>query len=92
MRRAPETGETTAAIVARADDRAWASIERRLSQRGTSCMITLLRIPRLRRAYCDDGTGPFGEGISDARLRRLEKSGVIRCVGIDRYALADAAS
>lgn len=32
-------------------------------------------------------TGESSRGISDTRVRRLEREGVLRYVGVDRYAL-----
>jgi hypothetical protein len=79
----PDTGESTASINRRADDAAWPRIEERLKETGA----TLLRIPKLKRAYADCGRGPEGAGISDTRVRHLEKDGVIKFVGVDRYML-----
>lgn len=78
----PDTGESTAAITARGDDEAWPHIMRALE-----AGATLLRVPALRRAYADHGGGPQGRGISESRVRKLERAGVLRYVGVDRYAL-----
>lgn len=80
----PDAGETAASIVARGDDEAWPYIERELR-----AGATLLRLPKLKRAYCHRGVEPYGRGISDARVRKLERDGVIRHIGVDRYALAE---
>lgn len=82
---APDTGWSTASIVASGDDRSWPHIEREL-QAGA----ILLRVAKLKRSYCDKGQGPYGPGISDARVRKLEKAGTLKHVGVDRYALANA--
>ncbi len=79
-----ETGETTAAIIARGDDRAWPEVLAALRSGAT-----LLRVPKLRTAYPDRGQGPSGSGISDTRVRKLEREGVLQHVGVDRYALAE---
>lgn len=79
----PDTGEPTASINKRSDDNAWPSVEALLRHPGA----TLLRVPKLKRAYADLGSGPHGSGISDTRVRKLERDGVIRFVGVDRYAL-----
>lgn len=84
MTRQPDTGESTRAITARGDDEAWPQIKTELV-----AGATLLRVSKLRRAYADKGGGPYGSGISDARVRRLERAGVLRYVGVDRYALAE---
>lgn len=78
-----DAGETAAAIVRRSDDEAWQSIQTELR-----AGATLLRVPKLRRAYADRGNGPYGSGISDARVRKLERTGVLRFIGVDRYGLA----
>ena len=72
------TGESTAAIYARMNDRAWQT------------MLPLMRAgAALKRertgSYYADGRG----GITAARVKRLERDGVIRRVGIDTYALVD---
>lgn len=83
---ASETGESTRAIVSRGDDAAWPTVKVELETGAT-----LLRVPKLRRAYPDRGAGAYGSGISDARLRKLEREGVLRHVGVDRYALSGGA-
>ncbi len=82
-----ETGESTRSIVARGDDKAWPWVRAELV-----AGATLLRVPKLRRAYPDRGDGPYGKGISDTRVRTLERQGVLRFVGVDRYALAEEPS
>ncbi len=82
---ATDTGETVAAINARSDDRTWPVV-----LEGLRAGATLLRVPKLRRAYLDRGNGPCGGGISDARVRKLERAGTLRHVGVDRYALAES--
>lgn len=80
----PDTGETSAEINARGDDRAWPWIVKELEDGAT-----LVRVPKLRRAYPDQGRGPYGQGITETRLRRLEQTGIVRHIGVDRYALCD---
>lgn len=80
----PDSGESAASINARGDDRSWPWIVKELKGGAT-----LVRVPKLRRAYPDQGRGPYGQGISDTRLRRLEQAGTIHHVGVDRYALSD---
>jgi hypothetical protein len=82
VRGQPETGESTASINRRADDEAWPRVRDELASGAT-----LLRVPRLRKAYPDKGHGPYGSGITDARLRKLERERVLRHVGVDRYEL-----
>jgi hypothetical protein len=79
-----DTGESTRAIIARGDDEAWPLLKRELENGAT-----LLRVPKLRRAYADKGCGLYGRGISETRVRKLERDGVLRFVGVDRYALAE---
>jgi len=79
-----DTGESTASIVARSDEQAWRDFILGSLESGA----TLTRIPKLRKSYADFGQGPTGAGISDTKLRKLERNGVIRHVGVDRYALA----
>lgn len=80
-----DVGESTRSIIARGDDEAWPRIRQELE-----AGATLLRVPKLRRAYADKADGPYGPGISDTRVRKLEREGVIRHVGVDRYSLAGA--
>ena len=80
-----DAGESSAAITARGDDYSWPKIEPELKTGAT-----LLRVPKLRRGYADKGHGPYGAGISDNRIRRLEREGVIKQIGVDRYTLASA--
>lgn len=77
MTREPETGESSAAINARADDAAWRTVLPML-QAGRP----LVRPVRCRDYYVD-GAG----GLTAARVKRLEREGVIRRVGGDTYAL-----
>lgn len=83
MSQQPDTGESVASINARSDDASWPSIKSDLENGAT-----LLRIPKLRRAYADRGQGAYGQGVTDSRVKRLEREGVIQFVGVDRYALA----
>jgi hypothetical protein len=85
--RKPDAGESTASINARGDDASWPSV---LAELQTGA--TLLRVPKLRRAYADRGNGPYGPGISEARIRKLERAGVLRNAGVDRYALVEIAT
>jgi len=85
MRTAPDTGESSASINRRADDAAWPFVRAELESGAT-----LLRIPKLRRAYPDRGNGPYGRGLNDVRVRKLEREGILRHIGVDRYALAAA--
>lgn len=82
---AADTGETTRQIIARADAEAWPHVRAELESGAT-----LLRIPKLRRAYPDRGEGPYGRGISDTMVRRLERTGALRFIGVDRYGLVAA--
>lgn len=87
MRRANDTGEPAAAMNARADDLAWQTVLPLLK-----AGATLLRVPKLRRSYADCGQGPAKGGLTDGRMRRLERDGVIRQIGVDRYALVEVAA
>lgn len=82
----PDTGETTAAINRRADDDSWKQILPRLE-----AGATLVRVSGLRRYYVDPGSGPEGPGLSEFGVRRLERQGVLKYVGVDRYGLAEKA-
>lgn len=77
-----ETGESTASIVARGDDARWSTLVEELRTGAT-----LLRVPKLKHGYADRGQGAYGGGISDTRIRKLEKNGVLRNIGVDRYEL-----
>lgn len=78
-KRIPETGETTTAIYAGMNDAAWQQILPLLRSGGT------LRRERTGYYYVD-GYG----GLTSARVRRLERQGVLRYVGVDAYRLVDA--
>jgi hypothetical protein len=84
---APETGESSARINRRSDDAAWPSLLLELE-----AGATLLHIPKLKRAYADKGQGPYGAGVTATYVRKLEREGVIKFVGVDRYALRKPAS
>ncbi len=78
--RAPDTGETTAAINRRHDYAAWRSILPRLEAG------RVLKRERTGRYYVD------GDGsLTPAGIRRLEAAGLIRRVGVDVYALVQPA-
>lgn len=81
--RANDTGESSAAITARADDVAW-SMMLPMLKTGTP----IVRFPRLRRSYArDEQRGLTVGGVTDTRIRKLEQAGVIRHCGVDRYEL-----
>jgi hypothetical protein len=82
---AKDYGESAAAINRRGDDASWPLVLKELKGGAT-----LKRVPSIKRSYADNGHGPFGPGLSDARIRKLEKAGTIRFVGVDRYALTEA--
>ncbi len=84
MSRQPETGESSASIVRRGDEEAWRRAEPILQAGGT-----LVRVPMLNLYATDDGTGnAIGQvTISPAGVRRLERQGVLRFVGVERYGL-----
>ncbi|WP_374467422.1 hypothetical protein [Ferrovibrio sp.] len=84
MRQQPDIGESAASINRRADDESWPHIKRELETGAT-----LLRVPRLQRSYPDRGDGPYCVGISDLRLKKLVRAGVLKFVGVDRYALSE---
>lgn len=82
--RAAETGESSASIVRRRDDRSWPGVLRML-QAGA----TLVRPSRLRDYYTDAGPEHFGEtSLSASRVKKLEAAGILQRVGVDRYGLA----
>lgn len=74
----PATGESSAAIYGRMNDRGWAAVLPLLKAGGT-----LRR--ELSGYYYIDGRG----GITPARIRKLERDGVLRRVGVDAYALSE---
>lgn len=82
-RQQPDTGESTNSIIARGDDHAWPHVEALLK-----AGATLIRVAKLGRCYVDRGHGPSSPSLSYTRVRRLERAGVLRFVGIDRYDLA----
>lgn len=82
-----DTGESTATIVARADSIAW-DMMLPLLKAGAP----IVRFPRLRRSYARDvQKGLTVGGISDSRIRKLERDGIITHTGVDRYALVEGA-
>lgn len=81
-----DTGETTASIHARADDEQWPGVLAAL-RRGA----TLYRPPRLDHYYLDEAGRVGGGFLSRARVRRLEREGVLVWVGVGRYGLAAGA-
>ncbi len=76
-----DTGESTADIVRRGDDRAWTDVLADL-QAG----IALQRPAKLRDYYTIGGKGRC---LSASRVKRLESHGVLVRAGVDAYALAD---
>lgn len=82
----PDTGESAASIRRRSDNANWPKAREALRQPG----VTLFRPPRLRDYFClaADGTS-FNCSLTPARIKKLEKEGVLRHVGVDRYALAE---
>lgn len=83
----PETGERTASLTKRQDDRAWHDIERSLHEGGR-----LFRPARLRDCYVQmpDPSHPLHHmrSLSLSRVKRLVADGVLRSTGVDTYALA----
>ncbi|MEN6464526.1 MAG: hypothetical protein ABFD62_05030 [Syntrophaceae bacterium] len=77
-----DTGESSSSITNRSDNMAWSFIVGQLKEGAT-----LLRIPKFRKSYPDKGQGPYGQGISDTRVRELERNGILQKVGVDRYVL-----
>lgn len=74
----PATGDSTAEIYGRSNDRAWMAVLP-LLQAGAA----LRREPT--GYYYVDGRG----GLTPARIKRLERDGVLRRIGVDTYALAE---
>lgn len=85
-----DTGESTASINRRQDERAWPDIESALRDGAT-----LYRPPRLRDFYTR-GLNPKdrreGRCLSAARVRRLVNEGVLMRVGVDEYGLTEDAA
>ena len=80
-----DVGESPASINARSDDNSWPRVLLAL-QSGA----TLFRPTKLTRYYtkCQDDRDPNnGIGISATRVKKLELSGILVRVGVDRYAL-----
>jgi hypothetical protein len=80
-----DTGESAASINARCDDNAWPRVLLALKSGAT-----LFRPVRFTRYFtkCQDDCDPNdGIGISATRVKKLELSGVLVRVGVDRYAL-----
>lgn len=80
---------TPAALRPRTNDREWNAIEKvLLAEPGT----TLFRDQRLKRAYPDRGQGPVGGigSLTEHRLAKFERAGVLTFVGVNRYTLSDA--
>lgn len=79
-----ETGETTAAINARQNARAMPDVLSALRQGGT-----LFRPAKLDTWYIDMGNAchPLHQrgGLTRSAVKQLERDGVIRFVGVDRY-------
>ena len=84
---APETGESTAAINARSDDRSW---ELALPQLRDGALLKRIST-KVRNYYTDDPKRPdlFRIGISPLRVKKLEAAGTLMRVGVETYALAD---
>ena len=88
---APETGESTATINKRMDDRAVSDVLRGLREGGR-----LYRPARLRVFYLQmqDPHHPLhhNRSLTGARVKRLVQQGVLRQTGVDTYGLAGGAS
>lgn len=83
MSRSADTGESTAAIVARGDDRSWEVVAVMLLNGAT-----LVRVPRLKGYYyTDDGRRVGQSALSATRVGKLERLNVLERVGVDRYGL-----
>lgn len=85
---APETGESTAAINARSDDRSW---ELALPQLQEGALMKRIS-SKVRNYYTDDPERPdlFRIGISPLRIKKLEAAGVLVRVGVETYALVES--
>lgn len=84
-RRQPDTGESSASINKRMDD--W---QMPLVLEALQSGATLFRPHRLKNYYVDRGDGPGSGCLSATRVKALEASGQLVCVGVDRYALRNA--
>lgn len=79
-RQQPETGQTTAAIYAKANQRGWVTI---LPALRAGAVLTRPS-PKLRTYYVN-GSG----GLSPSFVRRMEREGLIRRVGVEAYQLVE---
>lgn len=77
---AADTGETTAAINSRRDNEAW---QRLLPELRRGALIA--RPTAKLRSYYVDGMG----GFQPSFIRRLERDGLIRLVGVETYQLCE---
>ena len=81
-----ETGESSAAIIRRMDERSWADIRAALL-----AGATLIRPTRMRAYDTDEQNLPGGtlgrKSLSATRVKKLEAEGILRQVGVDRYGL-----
>lgn len=80
MRSAPETGESTRSIIEAANGRSWQEALPRL-RAGSRLTKPSAKLPY----YYVDGMG----GLTPAFVRKLEREGFLRRVGVDTYALAE---
>lgn len=82
MSRINETGESTASIVKRRDDQEMPRVMEALDEGA------VLWQPRSGYDYYVRKGGEFGSfgALSQARIRKLEKDGVIELVGVKTYA------
>ena len=85
--RAPETGESTASIKRRADDMAWPDIESGLVAGGQLYRPYRLRDYAVRGLPDKDRRN--GRMLSATAVKRLEREGKLRQIGVDTYGLAN---
>lgn len=82
-----ETGESTASIIRRDDDQAWPAVLSAL-QNGATLRVHH-KIRRVGVEGLPERDRRNGRTISFARVRRMEREGVIEPCGVDRYRLRD---
>ena len=82
MRSAPETGESTRSIIAAANARAWSEVLPAL-RAGATLGRPSAKLPN----YYVNGMG----SLTPAFVRKLEREGFLRRIGVDIYALVEVA-
>jgi hypothetical protein len=84
-----ETGESSRAIAKRGDDHVWPRIEAAL--RGGATLYRPVKLTKYFTETADDRDPNNGIGMTAARVRKLEAEGILHRVGVERYAMTEAA-